>query len=198
MKNRLFITFFALIFLIPQLHAQEQEEKKEKKSLRDNVVLMQILNNVNVGYSMYRTGDYRWNNFYVGTAYGQRFEKLTEAYWQIGAGFNWSDYTLSSGSTWGDSSFSTSSLSIPFTLGYDVVNSSEIGLNLFLGPSYEFIFYSGSSDNKVKRSQIGLSAGTRLRIFNAVSFQIAYKYYPTSLLSNGTLNRSAVSVSLGF
>lgn len=195
-KFEILITFLLPLFLSSQIYAQEQAGK-EKKSLRDNDVLMQIISNVNVGYSMYRTDDYRWNNIYVGTAYGQRFEKLPDAYWQIGAGFNRSDYTLLAGSTWGDSSFTTGSLSIPFTLGYHVFNSSEIGLNLFMGPSYEIIFYQGKSDSKVQRSQIGLSAGTRLRILNAISFQISYSYYPTSLLSNGTLNRSAISVSLG-
>lgn len=172
---------------------------------RDKSVGKQLFNNINLNWDVYRTDDYRWRNFSIGTAYGRRFVANPLASWQLGMNYNWSKYTLYSNGDYtrgsSNSILRTQSLSFPLTFEYKVYKSFFSSIKLYTGPVYELILSSEMDDNDfsgLRNSQLGWTVGTKVRFFAIFSSRLAYSYYPTGLFVDGGLNRSAVSFSLGF
>jgi len=171
----------------------------------NNSVGRQLFKNININWDVNRTDDYRWRNFSLGTAYGKKFEFNSLASWQLGLNYNWGKYTLyadgqySMGSR--NSILRTQSLSFPLTFEYKVYKSFFTGVKMYTGPVYELILSSELNDNDfsgLKNSQLGWTAGTKIRFLAIFSTRLAYTFYPTGLFKDGDLNRSAVSFSLGF
>lgn len=165
----------------------------------------QLFKNININWDVNRSDDYRWRNFSVGTAYGKKFEFNPLASWQLGMNYNWSKYTLYSDGVYSignsNSILRTRSLSFPLTFEYKLYKSFFTGVKLYTGPIYELILSSEMDDNNfsgLRNSQLGWTVGTKVRFFAIFSTRLAYSFYPTGLFVDGSLNRSAVSFSLGF
>ncbi|HET7732382.1 MAG TPA: hypothetical protein VFK73_00990 [Paludibacter sp.] len=165
----------------------------------------QLFKNINIGWDVNRTNDYRWSNFSLGTAYGKKFEFNQKLSWQIGANFNWSKYKIYSDGAFALSNYDdilrTRSLSFPFLVSYDISKTFFHGMKVYTGPTYEMIL--SSSLNRIPyydltTSQLGWTVGTKIRFLAIFSAKLALNYYPTGLFNNGDLNRSSVSFSLGF
>jgi hypothetical protein len=165
----------------------------------------QFFHNFNLGWDFKHHQDYRMSNFYIGTAYGHKFDLVPKASWQVGANFNWGKYTIYSDGMYamGSSNYilRTKSLSFPFTVSYDVSKTFFHGMKVYTGPVYELILSSTLNRNNysaLNYSQWGWTVGTKIRFLAIFNARLAYNYYPTSLFSNGNLNRSAISFSVGF
>lgn len=165
----------------------------------------QLFKNINIGWDINRNSNYRWSNFRLGTAYGQKFEANSRAYWSVGADFNWSKYKIYSDGAFALSDYDdilrTRSLSFPFLVGYDIKKTFFSGMKVYTGPTYEMIF--SSTLNRLpyydlRPGQWGWTVGTKIRFLAIFSAKLALNYYPTGLFNNGDLNRSSVSFSLGF
>ncbi|MEI7503296.1 MAG: hypothetical protein WCJ61_08420 [Paludibacter sp.] len=170
-----------------------------------NSVGRQLFRNINFSWDVNRTDDYRWRNFSLGTAYGNKFEFNTLVSWQLGLNYNWSKYTLYSDGNYSrgisNSILRTQSLTFPLTYEYKIYKSFFTGIKLFTGPVYELILSSEMDDigfSGLHNSQLGWTVGTKIRFFAIFSTRIAYEFYPTGLFKDGSLNRSAVNFSLGF
>jgi len=170
-----------------------------------NAVGWQLVKNINIGWDVNRTNDYRWSNFRVGTAYGKKFEAIPKLSWQIGANLNWSKYKIYSDGAFSlsnnDAILRTRSLSFPFIVGYDIKKTFFHGVKVYTGPNYELIFSSalnGSPYSDIRAGQWGWTVGTKIRFLAIFSAKLALNYYPTGLFYNGDMNRSSVSFSLGF
>jgi hypothetical protein len=165
----------------------------------------QMFKNMHIGWDLNKTNDYRWSNFNFGTAYGQRFHLNSKASWQIAADYNWSKYTLYSNAEFNSSNYDkilrTQSLSFPLTAEYRVYRTLFTNIRVYTGPVYELILSSkmdGNYYSGIKNSQLGWTLGSKIRFLGIFNARLAYNYYPTGLFSNGGLNRSAISFSVGF
>lgn len=166
----------------------------------------QLFSNLNIGWDVTRTSDYRWRNFRVGTGYGQRFDFDPKASWQLGINYNWNKFTLyrdgdlSMGGL-EDSKLRNQSLSFPLIANYEVHKSFFSGVNVYTGPIYEVVLKTtldrAPFDN-YNATQFGWTVGTKIRFLVILSARLAYTYYPISILSDHNFDRSAVSFSLGF
>ncbi len=165
----------------------------------------QLWRNFHLGWDVYKTNDYRWRNTFVGTAYTQSFEALPKAYWYVGGRINWNKYTLYPDGRYpiggNNAVLKTSSLSLPTQLGYQLFNEKGFGMNVFTGPTFEFLFTSkldGYQYNKVNYFQSGWTVGSSLRFLHIFGARVYYSYYPTSLLTDFAMPRQSFSFSLGF
>lgn len=173
---------------------------------KNNGVGKQLFKNINIGWDVKRTSDYRWSDFHLGTAYGEKFDFDSKASWQIGLNYNWNKYTLFRD---GNLAFSTTtnsilrnqSFTVPLIASYRVYKSFFTGVNVYTGPVAELILTS-SLDRApyydYNALQLGWTVGTKVRFLAIFSAKLAYTFYPTPLFRNGTFNRSAVGFSLGF
>lgn len=171
----------------------------------EDTVGKQFFKNIHLGWDINKTYDYRWSNFYLGTEYERKFATDSRAFWQIGANFNWSKYTLYNDGAFALSSHNdivrTQSISFPFLVGYTISKTFFHGLKVYTGPTYEMILSSklnGNDFSGLRLGQFGWTVGTKIRFLAIFSARLAYNYYPTGLFENGNLNRSAVSFSIGF
>jgi len=165
----------------------------------------QLWRNFNVGWNVYRTQDYRWRNMFIGSGYLQRFEALPKAYVYGGMNINWSKYTIYGTGRYAlmanDAVLKTTSFSIPLNAGYQVFRTKGFRLNLYTGPTFEMILASkldGNTYDNINRFQTGWTAGSTLQFLYLFRARVAYSYYPTSLLSDFHMPRSAFTLSIGF
>ena len=142
---------------------------------------------------------------YVGTAYDRSFEFDKKCFWKVGLNLNWSKYSLYYQGIYKqsivDNQLRTFSVSTPMYIGYEVFNSKPVTVNLFTGPEYELILNSSMDEDAytgINKFQMALTAGFDFRIYSLFGLRLAYSYYPTPLLSNGMLYRSAFNISIGF
>jgi hypothetical protein len=178
-------------------------------SQNENYFAKQLIGNINFGWTVDKTPDYRWRNIFFGTAYQQSFRFDEKMYWKVGAHVNFSKYTIYKDGKYDifgqgmlrDRSFNTSSLTIPAYVGYNVYRIGEyVDFTVFGGAVFEIMTSAsldGKAFNEIKRGQWGLTVGTKIRFFNVLSTNLSYVYYPTGLLKNGQLNRSAINFSVG-
>lgn len=193
MKTKFFMPIIALLFVSSSATVQARSSLEK-----------QLWKNANLGWDVNQTNDYYSRNFHIGTAISDKFDTDPRAYWEIGVNLNWSRYLLYAD---GDLSYfnrssllRTQSLSFPFVMGYNVKRTFFSGMKLYTGPVYEMIFSSRLDGNPfydLKPGQWGWTVGTKVRFFAIFSAQLAYNYYPTGLFYDGTMNRSALSLSVG-
>jgi hypothetical protein len=165
----------------------------------------QLLRNINIGWDINHTNDYRWSDFHVGTAYGQKFEKNSRLSWQVGVNYNWNKYTLFADGNYALGNYNAvlrnQSLSIPGIVSYELYKSFFTGIKLYTGPVYEMV-YASTMDRipfyNYNPAQFGWTIGTKIRFLAIFNTKIAYNYYPTPMFRDGTFNRSALSLSVGF
>jgi hypothetical protein len=179
------------------------------RSQNKNNITEQLIRNINFGWTVDKTPDYRWRNIFFGTAYQQSFRFNEKVYWRVGANVNFSKYTIYKDGKYDifetgmlrDRSFNTSSLTIPAHIGYNIYRIGEyIDFTVFGGTIFEIMTSAsldGKAFNHIKRGQWGLTVGTKIRFFNMLSTNLSYVYYPTGLLKNEQLNRSAINFSFG-
>lgn len=165
----------------------------------------QLIGNTSFGWDVYNTNDYRWRNISLGSAYAESFPGLPNAYWSVGARINWGKYTIypegNYGIGGGNATLKTTSLSLPTSLGYQVVNSKGFRLNLYTGPTLEMILNSkldGYPYDKLNYFQVGWNVGSSIRMLYLFNLRIGYSYYPISVFSDNYMPRKAFSVSFGF
>jgi hypothetical protein len=165
----------------------------------------QIIKNINIGWEVNQTSNYRWSDFHIGTAYGQRFEFDRKASWQLGLNYNWNKYTLYSSGNLTDGTYNSilknQSFTIPLIASYQLRNSFFTGLSVYTGSLTELILFSTLDRDPFvdyNALQIGWTVGVRIRVLAIFNAKLGYVFYPTPLFSDGSFNRSAVSFSLGF
>ena len=171
----------------------------------NNSIGSQLFNNINIGWDIKRTSDYRWSDIHVGTAYGQTFDFDPKSSWQVGLNYNWNKYTLYPN---GDLALSSKksilrnrSITFPFIANYQVYKTFFTGVNFYTGPVCELILSSTLDRmpfDDYYALQLGWTVGTKVRFLAIFSAKLAYNFYPTPMFRDGTFNRSAVSFSLGF
>lgn len=197
-SKKILLTLFVFLSILENIHSQE-----------DNKISQQLIQNINFGWNVKKTPDYRWRNIFFGTAYQQAFRFDEKVYWKIGANINFGKYTIYKDGKYDifeegllrDRSFATSSLSLPIHIGYDIYEIADyVKFTTYGGMVFEIITSAaldGKAFNQIKHGQWGLTLGTEIRFFDFVSANLSYIYYPTGLLKNGQLNRSAISFSIG-
>lgn len=165
----------------------------------------QLWRNTNIGWDVYRTENYRWRNIFVGSGYFYRFETLPKMYAYGGMNMNWSKYTLYGNGSYAlmenNAILKTTSLTVPLYVGYQAFQTKGFRLNLYTGPAFEMILASkldGYSYDKINRFQTGWTMGSTLRFLYLFRARVAYSYYPTSLLTDFNMPRSAFTLSVGF
>lgn len=199
MKFKLKETFiFFVLFAFCQTSALAQ--KKDDRDFEK-----QLLKNLNIDWSIYKTDDYRWRNFGFGSGYSGGFEFEEDLSWKIGLNLNWSKYTLYNNNAYEflirKSEMKLTTISIPATIEYQVYKSFFTGFNLYTGPVFEQVLFTKSeaiTAGEINHAQFGWTLGARLRFLALFSFRVSYDHYFTGLFVNGDLNRSAVRLSLGF
>lgn len=191
-------TVFIILFFLAVLYVSAANQKKPN-------VERQLKRNFNIGWEVNRTSNYRWSDFHIGTAYGQKFDFDPKASWQLGLNYNWNKYTLYSygihANDYYNSKLRNQSFSIPLIANYQLRKSFFSGLSVYTGPMAELILFSTLDRDpfyNYNPLQIGWTVGTRIRILAVVNAKLGYVFYPTPLFNDGTFNRSAFSFSLGF
>ncbi|NDV46751.1 hypothetical protein D0T49_06785 [Paludibacter sp. 221] len=190
--KKILLILFVLLF-VNNIQAQSAEQKKNSEFGR---IVLTLVRNLNAGYSFNNTTNYRLSSYHAGTNYTQPFKRLPAANWQLGAYARWSDYQMKNGKP----DFSTTSVSVPFRIGYRVYADDNLSLRINFGPTYEYVLqdtFSSSEGNRIQRSQLSLSAGAVLSIANITRLYVSYEYYPIGLLSNGDFKRSSFNFSIG-
>lgn len=187
----IFLTFFSLTSTL---------QAKEKPSF-----CSQLWKNAHISWDVYKTYDYRWRNFSIGTGYGNIFDFDQRAYWLVGLDYNWGKYTLYADGAYAmgqdKAILRTKSLSIPFLAGYQVYKKISRSMKIYTGPVLELILsskFNGYKYDEIQNTQIGWTVGTKFRFLFIFGAQVAYSYFPTPLFKNGDLQRNAFSFSLGF
>lgn len=190
------ICLFLISFFVYNISAANEKKISVQKEL---------FNNINLGWDVKRTSDYRWRNFHIGTAYGEKFDFNPKYSWQVGMNFNWNRYTLYNNGDVALSSHNSilrnQSISFPIIMNYQLYKTFFTGLNLYSGPVVEIVFPSTLDRvdfENYNPLQMGWTIGTKLKFLAIFSAKLAYNYYPTSLLTDKIFNRSAVSFSIGF
>ena len=190
----------AVIFLVIFTVLNVFGAKKKKQSVGD-----QLVDNINIGWEVNRTSNYRWRDFHIGTAYGETFDFDSKASWQLGLNYNWNKYTL-----YGDRYFAfgtansilrNQSFTVPLIANYRVYKSFLTRVNVYTGPVAELILTSTldrTPFHDYNALQMGWTFGARLRFLAIFKAKLSYSFYPTALFNDGTFNRSAVGFSLGF
>ena len=190
----------------------DKNKKKEKKSDFGK----QMWKNANISWDVYKSDDYRWRNFGLGTGYGHNFKSDKKAYWLVGLNINFGKYTLYKGGIYNPNltnniSLSTTSFSIPAVVGYNVYRNRLMGLGtkVYTGPILEFITslkqdginyndVTHYTNGDIQKLQLGWTVGANFRFLYMLSARLAYSYYLTNLFSNdNSLNRSAVTFTVG-
>jgi len=192
-KNILILlTIFSIITISEKMQAEQSVEK-------------QLVKNINIGWDVNSTNNYRWSDFHIGTAYGKKFETNSKLSWQVGVNYNWNKYTLFANGNYAQGNYNATyrnqSLSIPCIVSYEVYKTFFTGVKLCTGPVYEMIFTS-TMDRipfyNYNPAQFGWTVGTKIRFLAIFNTKIAYNFYPTPIFRDGTFERSALSVSIGF
>jgi hypothetical protein len=186
------LTVFSIITISGRVEAQQSVGK-------------QLLRNINIGWDINHTNDYRWSDFHVGTAYGQKFEENSRVSWQVGVNYNWNKYSLFADGNYALGNYNAvlrnQSLSVPCIVSYELYKSFFTGVKLYTGPVYEMIFTSNMDRipfYNYNPAQFGWTVGTKIRFLAIFNTKIAYNFYPTPMFRDGTFNRSALSISVGF
>ena len=190
-------------------------DKNKNKSKKSDFG-KQMWKNANISWDVYKSDDYRWRNFGLGTGYGQNFEFDKKAYWLVGLNLNFGKYTLYKGGIYNPNltnniSLSTTSLSIPAVVGYNIYKNPLMGLGtkVYTGPILEFLTslkqdsinyndVTHYTNGDIQKLQLGWTVGANFRFLYLLSARLAYSYYLTNLFSNeNSLNRSAVTFTVG-
>jgi len=164
----------------------------------------QFFKNIHFGCDINQNDDYRWRNVKFGTAFGGEFGSDEQASLKIGVEYNWSKYSIYSNNyalVIPNDILRTQSLSFPLVAEYKVYKSFFNGISLSGGPVYELILNSqlnGNNFTHLNKNQFGWTAGARIRFLAILSVRIGYVYYPTKLFDDNSLNRSALTLSIGF
>lgn len=190
--------FISLILTLLTLTLSLQAEEKTS-------INRQLWKNAHISWDVYKTDNYRWRNFSIGTGYGENFDFDQNAYWLIGLDYNWGKYTLYSDGVFAmgedNAILKTKSLSIPVVAGYQVYRKLSRSMRVYTGPILELILSSkldGDKFDEIQNTQLGWTVGTKFRFLFILGAHVAYSYYPTALFKNGDLQRNAFSFSLGF
>ncbi|PIF01720.1 MAG: hypothetical protein CR965_01525 [Paludibacter sp.] len=163
-------------------------------------VALSLLKNVNISYGYNKTDTYKWTNMGIGTQYGENIRFLPKAYWAVLPSVNYSSYTFYNSSYFGSGDVSTTSIALPFIVGYRLLQTQYLNLNVYTGPHLEYIFYSNSDNDNLKdveRFQAGWRVGANISLMRNLGLTVSYAYYPTKLYRHGDFTRDSFSVSLG-
>ncbi|VBB43514.1 exported hypothetical protein [uncultured Paludibacter sp.] len=167
----------------------------------------QLWKNAHLSWDVDNGDGYKWSNFAIGTGLARNFEFDKKSYWYLMGDLNWSKYTLYPDGQYAMGAnkayFRTFSFSIPAYVGYNVYQSSlrAFGVKVYTGPIFETIF-SGKLDGYTYKEynpiQFGWTVGTGVKLFYLFGFNLAYRYYPTPVLTNGNLVRNSINFTFGF
>jgi hypothetical protein len=157
-------------------------------------IVMQLVKNVHGGMEVHNIDGKTSYSGYVGTGYIHYFAK-NKAYLKPEIDIKWGEYRYEGGYA-----LQTTSLMIPVTVGYNLFRNETIGMNIFGGIRYEQILQTSQNNysSKVNNSQVGLNAGTSIRLLNFVSLNVSYYHGLTSLFRDGTGKISSFSFSFNF
>ncbi|PIE99372.1 MAG: hypothetical protein CR965_02400 [Paludibacter sp.] len=159
----------------------------------------QLLKNVRVSGGYNKTDTYQWTNIGVGTQYGENIKAVPKAYWVVLPSINYSSYTFNS-SVFGGGDLTTTSFALPVFLGYRLLETQYLNLNVYTGPHLEYIFSSRSKSESLKdieRFQAGWRVGANVSLMRNLGLTVSYAYYPTKLYRNGDFTRTSFNVGLG-
>ena len=161
---------------------------------KSNEVLRQLIKNLHGGMEVHTTDGTKSYSGYVGTGYKLYFYK-DKAYIKPEIDVKWGQFKYDGGHE-----VETSSVAVPVTVGYHVFNEELLGMEIFGGGRYEYIFNATNNtySSSVNSSQFGLTAGASIRLLNAVSLNVSYFYGLTSLFSDGTGKTSSFNFSFNF
>jgi ligand-binding sensor domain-containing protein len=157
-------------------------------------VVNQLVRNAHGGMEVYTINGVTSYFGYVGTGYVHYFYEQ-RAYVKPELDLKFGEFKHQSAY-----SVKTTSLALPVTVGYHVFQQESVRMTLFGGGRYEQIL--SSTDNTysspVNNSQVGLTAGTSLRLLNNFSINAAYYYGLTSLFKDGSGRIRSFSLSFNF
>lgn len=187
MAKRVSLLFLSLFFVLICISA-----KKSKAS----DIGMQLLKNAHGGVSVNKVNKHTSYAGYVGTGYKYYFYK-NSAYLYPQIDLQCGQYKHD---TSNDSYTETTSLAIPVVLGYDLVSSNVIGVNLYVGGRYEQILHTSHNTYSagVNNSQAGLLGGATIRIANKFGVTLSYYYGLTNFYRDGTGKVSSFNFAFNF
>ena len=157
-------------------------------------VVNQLIRNAHGGVEIHTINGETSYSGYVGTGYVHYFYE-NRAYVKPEVSVKWGEYRYQSAYH-----VKTTSIAIPVTLGYQLFQQGGVGMNIFGGARYEQII--SSSDNNyeypLNTSQVGLTAGTSLRLMDKFSINASYYYGLTTLFRDGSGRITSFNFSFNF
>lgn len=157
-------------------------------------VLNQLVRNAHGGVEVHTINGVTSYSGYVGTGYMYYFYK-EQAYVKPEISAKWGEYRFQNAYH-----VKTASMVLPVTVGYRLFQQGAIGMDIFGGVRYEQILYS--TDNtypySLNNSQVGLTAGTSVRLMNKFSINASYYYGLTTLYKDGSGRVTSFSFSFNF
>ncbi len=163
-------------------------------------MVIQLLQNVNISYGYNKTDTYKWTNMGIGTRYVENIKLVPNSYWSVNPSINHSSYTFNSSSVFGSGDVTTTSLALPIIVGYRLLRTQFLNVNVYTGPHLEYIFYTNSENDNLKdveRFQSGIRVGANVSLMRNLGLTFEYAYYPTKLYRNGDFTRTSFSVGIG-
>ncbi len=185
MKFKLLVAFFMLTTVVGYSQSN---------------IAIQLLKNINISYGYNKTDTYKWTNMGIGTRYAQNIKSVPKAYWSVNPRVNYSSYTFYKSSVFGAGDLTTTSFSLPILVGYQLLRTQILNVNVYTGPHLEYIFSSNSKNDNLKdvnRFQSGLRVGANVSLMRNLGVTVEYAYYPTKLYENGDFTRESFRVALG-
>jgi len=172
-KKILFVSTLLLLFVMQRMVAVNSQE-----------VVNQLIHNAHGGVEILNVNGASSYFVYAGTGYMHYFYEK-KAYVKPEIDFKYGEYSARGSSN----SVKTSSVAIPVTVGYHVFQESAIGMNIFGGVRYEYIFHSDFGKNYdgpgINNNQVGLTLGTSVRLISRFSINASYYYGLTPLYKGG-------------
>jgi len=131
---------------------------------------------------------------YVGTGYVHYFYKEL-AYVKPEISVKWGEYRYQDAYH-----VTTTSVAIPVTVGYQLFQQEGVGMNVFGGVRYEQIISSTNNNYEygINTTQVGLTAGTSVRLMSRFSISASYYYGLTSLFRDGSGRITSFSFAFSF
>ena len=182
-RKILFIVTAWLFFIGMQAAAPTSQE-----------VLNQLVRNAHGGMEVHVINGVTSYSGYVGTGYMHYFYKEL-AYVKPEVAVKWGEYRYQDAYH-----VTTTSIAVPVTVGYRLFQQGGIGMNVFGGVRYEQILNSTNNNygHDVNTTQVGLTAGTSVRLLDKFSINASYYYGLTTLFRDGSGRITSFNFSFNF
>jgi len=157
-------------------------------------IITQLLRNATGGIEIHNINGQTSYSGFVGTGYVHYFYE-NKAYIRPDIAVKWGELRFSS-----EHQIRTTSIALPVTVGYHVLQQNNMRMTLFGGGRYEQFLRAESNNNanNINNSQVGLTTGASLNFSNRFGINASYYHGLTSLFRDGSGKITSFSFSFNF